>query len=224
MRSIILVGALLLCLYSNAQTDYRFGYLPHVNFSIVLSDQWRLTSKTETRQIHISGPQGDLETDFSYERTDINVVVVRKTGERSTLGLGYLIRIQDGTLAHRVIQQYTVGAGHGRIRYAHRVTTDQTYRSFQSPSFRLRYRLSAEIPLNGDSLDEDEGYIRLYNEYLAQHQSGDTELETRVAALYGRMLTNDIRLETGPEYRASRFLMENTRHQLWMHLGLFFSF
>jgi hypothetical protein len=207
-----------------AQADLTTGLIPHLNLSLPINAQWKLTAKAEARLIFSQREAGDQVGGFAYERTDLNAVIVRKTGSRSTVGTGYLVRLEDEEQAHRFIQQYTFGGGYGPVRLAHRITADQTFRADESPEFRLRYRFSAEIPLNGSSTDQGEPYLRIYNEYLGKIQHDTAEMETRIAAWIGFLFSDTLRVEVGPEYRASRFLMEGTRHQFWMSMGFFFSF
>jgi hypothetical protein len=200
------------------QTSYRIGTLPQINLSIRLNEAWKINSKMESRQLFISGVKDELDADVDIERLDVGIVLSRRTGGRSSLGAGYLARFEDGIVAHRVIQQLVFGTGHGNIAYAHRMVTDQTYRSTEPPEFRARYRLSMEIPLNGDSMDPQEFYVRSSNEVLGIRQSDDNDLEVRITGLLGYLLPTKNKLEVGLEYRGSGFIKNETDNQFWLML------
>lgn len=214
---------LLLTPVLSAQSRYALGTLPNLNIGTVLADGWKLNSKVESRQIFLTGNDQGSETDIRFDRMDVAAVVSRKTAAGNSIGVGYLIRFADHRLAHRVIQQYAFSTGYGRSAIAHRISADQTFRSIASPVFRLRYRFGLEVPLNGQSIDPKELYLKFNNEYLGILEREDTDIEIRVTGALGISLNDDTKLETGIDYRVSEFFNEGTAHQIWVTIGGFFS-
>ena len=52
------------------------------------------------------------------------------------------------------------------FRLGHRIQADQTWGGNDDATFRLRYRLSLDIPLNGTTTNPNELYFKLNHEYL----------------------------------------------------------
>jgi hypothetical protein len=107
---------------------------------------------------------------------------------------------------------------------AHRFVTDQTFSPLEAPVFRLRYRLTSEIPLNGESVDPGELYLRINNEYLNSVQGGEYDLEIRLVPLLGYEINNRFKVESGLDYRVNSFLASKTRHSYWMTINFFVEF
>jgi hypothetical protein len=207
---------------SSAQDRYQIGTLTSFNINSRFSDRWSLNTRAEARQRFQSGTfQGESERQFRYVLTDVSVIVARRVGLRSRVALGYLLRAEDGALAHRFIQQYTVMQQLAALRLAHRFMGDQTFAPSEGPEFRLRYRLSTELPLQGEAVDPGEFYVKLNNEYLNSLQNSTYDLEIRVVPLLGYDATDHLRIETGLDYRVNGFVHGDTRHSFWVSLNFF---
>lgn len=102
---------------------------------------------------------------------------------------------------------------------AHRFSSDQTFNSENPRELRLRYRITAEIPLNGQSVDPGEFYLKLNNEYLNSWQDGEYDLEIRLVPLAGFEFTDNNKLEFGLDYRLSSFLDGSSRNSFWFNIG-----
>lgn len=107
------------------------------------------------------------------------------------------------------------------MRLAHRVVADQTFSESEATEYRLRYRLAAEVPLNGQSADAKEFYIKISNEYLNSVQSAEYDLEIRLVPLLGYTVTEKHKIEAGLDYRVNSFLGHNARHSFWISLNWF---
>ncbi len=223
-RLIIWLLALSRGFYGLAQDDIRIGLMPQINLNYSLDANWKVNSKTESRQIIWEGISGDgIPADYRYERTDIDVVITRKTGLFGSVGGGYMIRFQDQEIIHRFIQQYTLVQGFEGLRLGHRVRTDQTFRPEDPMEFRMRYRLSLEKPLRGNSVDPNELYLKLNNEALLSLQDGDSEWEYRLVPNLGYFFTDRNKLETGFDFRANRLFQDTQDYQFWWSVGWYYT-
>lgn len=106
---------------------------------------------------------------------------------------------------------------------AHRVMTDQTFAKNSKPELRLRYRISSEIPLEGQSLDVKEFYLKINNEYLNSWQSDDYDMEIRGVALLGYSISQANDLEIGIDYRLNSFINGDPRNRIWLSINIFHS-
>src|SRR5690606_26582727 len=123
---------------------------------------WKVNSKLEGRQIFFKNPYPEGESEFEFERADLEIVATRSLNTGS-IGGGYLIRRQDGNFIHRAIQQYSITQKLTALRISHRLRTDQTFEKDEDVQFRLRYRISFEKPLNGQEIDPKEFYLKFNN-------------------------------------------------------------
>jgi hypothetical protein len=217
----VLVLMLLQCAVY-AQSTYQFGGLPSLNMNKKLKNNWSLNSKIESRQLFRQGEiNGNTEKGYKYVLTDFSLIAAKKVGLNSRIAGGYTIRSQDGELFHRFIQQYIIVREMTGFRLAHRFLSDQTFSKIEKPEIRLRYRITSEIPLNGESVDPGEFYVKLNNEYVNSFQTMKYDLEIRLIPLLGYDITDNFKIESGLDYRVNSFLNNSTRHSYWMTFNLF---
>lgn len=223
IRSLIFLSVLLLGTNKVlSQSTYQWGILPSLNVNSKLKKDWSLNTKLESRQIFQSGEvNGEVEGNYKYVQTDLSLIAAKKVGLNSRVGGGYLVRLKEGELFHRFIQQYNVVQKLSGFRLAHRFVTDQTFSAREKPEFRVRYRVSSEIPLNGESVDPGEWYFKLNNEYLYSTQASESNLEIRVVPLLGYDISENLKWETGLDYRASSVLKTNKQHSYWVTLNFY---
>lgn len=205
-----------------AQSTYLIGGLPSININKKLKNDWYLNTKIESRQLLQSGDfNGNIYEQYKYGLTDLSFITAKKVGLNSRIAGGYLVRFEDGELSHRLIQQYIIVQKMSGYRLAHRFLSDQTFSNRENPEFRIRYRITSEIPLNGASVDPGEFYLKINNEYLNSLQGSEYDLEIRLVPLLGYDFTDFFKVETGLDYRVNSFLNNNTRHSFWMVLSFF---
>ena len=206
----------LLPLAGLSQSGQQGGILPSININKKLPKDWAVNFKTESRQSLFKE-----EFNYDYLLTDFSLAGAKKIGINTTVVSGYLLRVTDKGIVNRAIQQVSIVNRYPTFRIAHRVSTDQTFEENDAPEFRFRYRASAEIPLNGQSVDPKEFFLKLNNEYLNALQSGEYGLEIRGVGLLGYALTAKSKLEFGLDYRLDSFLNSRPRHRSWLSLNFY---
>ncbi len=205
-----------------SQQTYQVGLLPSVNFNYKLKNDWSLNSKLESRQLLQRGLWNDsVLENYSYVLTDLSLLAAKKVGLNGKLAGGYLVRLENGEVIHRIIQQYTAVQRKSGYRLAHRFLADQTISSIERPIFRLRYRFTAEIPLNGESVDVKEFYLKFNNEYVNSVQTGQYDLEIRLIPLLGYGINDRHKIELGLDYRVNSLFDNQTRQSFWTTLNWF---
>lgn len=220
--SILPFFILFFCNPLKAQNTYQIGGLPSLNLNSKLKNSWAINFKVESRQIYqkrIFNSTVDKRVD--YVLTDFSLIVAKKVGLNSRLAVGYLTRIRDKKHIKRTIQQYTIIRKLTSSRISHRFSTDQTFFSDDSLEFRLRYRFTSEIPLNGQTVDPKEFYIKINNEYLNSWQNKDYDLECRLVPLLGYNFTDSNKTEIGLDYRINSFLNNRSRNSFWISINWF---
>lgn len=205
-----------------AQDTYQFGLLPSLNVNKKLKSDWSLNTKIESRQLFQNGDFiGNVEKKYKYVLTDFSLITAKKIGLNSRMAGGYFIRLEKTQLVHRFIQQYTVVQRLSGYRLAHRFLSDQTLTKDETLEFRIRYRITAEVPLNGEALDPGEFYFKINNEYLNSFQDTEYNFEMRLVPLLGYDLTESYKIETGLDYRINSFFNNSARHSFWISLNFF---
>lgn len=213
---------LLIVNIAKAQSTYQYGTLPSLNIKNKFQNGWSLNSKVESRQLMKSGDfNGNSNSEYKYVLTDFSFIGAKKVGLNSRIAGGYLIRLRETEIFHRLIQQYTIVQKMNGFRLAHRFSSDETFSNIEKPKFRLRYRITSEIPMNGKSVDPKEFYVKLNNEYLNSWQGKNYDFEVRISPLLGYDITDNNKIEIGLDYRVNSFFNNSTRHSFWLSLNWF---
>lgn len=212
-RIIFLLSFLLLSVKSYGQN--QTGILPQLNGGFKLAEGLELDSKVESRYIF---------QEKEFERLDFENVLIKDLNTKHSIGVGYLLRRQDGRFLHRAIQQFTLSAEHNAIKMSHRFRTDQSFRDNEKPKYRLRYRFSLEMPLKGPEVDPNEYYITFENEYLGSLQESEGNFEIRLFPAIGYHFSDTYQLETGIDYRAEGLIHSKTVHKLFLNVAFNLNF
>lgn len=204
--------------YCNAQSSFQYGIIPSINIIKKFPKNWSANFKAESRQSIYN-----QKLKYDYLLTDFSLVVTKRIAANTTVGGGYLLRAEDGEFENRTIQQISFSKKYSGFRMAHRVMTDQTFAKNSKPELRLRYRISSEIPLEGQSLDVKEFYLKINNEYLNSWQGDEYDLEIRGVALLGYSVSTVNDLEIGVDYRLDSFIDGDPRNRIWLSINFFHS-
>jgi hypothetical protein len=203
--------------------EFFTGLFPEVAITKRLENGRSLTFKVEHQQIAYDR-EDEEGAQFTRYRTDWMAFYDVKISHANSVAFGIFHRVQDGENADRLIQQFASVLRLRSMRLAHRVRTDQTFTDGEDVELRLRYRLAAEIPLSGTTLEPRENYLVISNEPIFSVQSGDFEIENRLVTTFGRLLSEDQKLELSIDYRTDKFIQDGFRHRLWLKIGYFVKF
>ena len=215
----LLVGCFF-CTIATSQSNYQFGLLPSVNLNKEIENDWKINFKIESRQLLKEGMFGKNDSfNYEYLLTDFAIVVSNKIGLNNKIGVGYLSRFRNDELVHRLIQQYTYVENYSSFRMAHRFSADQTFMKGVSTEYRFRYRITVEIPFNGNSVDPREFYLKINNEYLNSFEDREYDLEIRLVPLLGFKVNEDNKLEFGLDYRLDSFIEDASRNRFWTSIN-----
>lgn len=227
MRGILTITFCFCLLNIYAQRRYQVLFVPSVNLNKKLTNGWKINLKAEFRQSLKNGFFNEEQPwDYQYLFTDISLVVSKKVGLNSSLTGGYQLRAFEESVAHRLIQQYAIVSRLENLRLGHRFAADQTMQNDASTAYRFRYRLSAEFPLNGQSVDPQELYLKASHEYVNSFEGSDYDLEIRLTPTLGYRFTDNNKTEIGLEYRINDFVKQtqNSRSRIFIQASWYLAF
>lgn len=223
-----LVLFLLLICYANSfgqSKEFFGGFFPEAAVTKKLKNDQKIIFKIEHQDILYNNADGESqELQFTHYRTDLMGFYDFKLNPTKRVAFGVFHRIQDGANANRLIQQFASVNRLRGLKMAHRFRTDQTLTQGDPVEFRLRYRISTEIPLSGSTLDPGEHYLVLSDEPIFGLQGGEFEIENRLVFSFGKLITSSQKLEWSLDFRTDKYIQEGFRTRLWAKVGYFYSF
>lgn len=201
--------------------QFHSGLMPEVSLSYKWSDVLQQTLKIESAH-ELTGPESEGFA-YAYDQTDIQVFLEGRLNPFIKIAGGYQYRLEgDGDNPHRFIQQAAVLQRKESFRLGHRLRTDQTVYSTDPVKWRLRYRISAEFPLEGQSLDAGEFYLITSGEPIYSWQDSAHDVEVRIATSLGYFISDKSELEVGLDYRMEKLLTDPYRQKMWVRIGWFY--
>ncbi len=204
------------------QKQVRAGFLPSINYNHKLNNYWDVNFRYESRHfVFEDNPSQGSVFKYSNPLTDVSVLVGRKAGLNSKFVIGFLTRLELDAIAYRTVQQFLFQTKINNFRVVHRIAADQTFSSNESTESRLRYRLSAEIPLSGEKLDVKEYYLKFNAEALNSLQNGFYDLELRVVPNIGYVVNDRHKIELGLDNRFVSFIDNKSRFTSWVTINWF---
>jgi hypothetical protein len=215
---IILISSKHIC----AQTQTRAGFLPSINYNHKIDKLYELNFKLESRHFVFEDNTSESSNfEYDYSLSDVSALIGRKVGLNSKIVLGILTRIEPEAVSYRTIQQFIFQTKIENFRVAHRIAADQTFSPIESTEFRLRYRLSAEIPLSGLKVDVKEFYFKFNTEALNSIQDNAYDLELRAVPNMGYVINERHKIELGLDNRFVSFIDNQTRFTSWITINWF---
>lgn len=206
------------------KNEFFGGFFPEAAITKKLKNDRQIILKVEHQDIFFDQATPTEGAKVRHYRTDLMGFYGLKLNHSKSIALGVFHRIQDGANANRIIQQYALVSRVRSTRLAHRFRTDQTFTKGEDVELRFRYRIAAEFPLSGTTLEPKENYFVASNEPIFSLQSGEFEIENRLVLTLGRLLTAAQKVEVSADYRTDKFIQEGFRTRLWLKVGYFYSF
>lgn len=184
------------------QHRYNGGVQTEIKPSFSFDKGWKVNGKITTRTLLFEGIKGEpTQWNSVFERSELEAILTKQVSTNSGLGLGYLIRDEEGVFKQRIIQQFSTSRKYSSSKLGHRFRFDETFMKEESPIFRFRYRISYIHELGAKKKDDSKTYFSISNEYLPTLQNKKMELEMRIMPALGFKLNERNKLELGIDYR-----------------------
>lgn len=226
MRKFLVIGLFLISFSSGFGQDrqtFFTGFFPELSLTKKLENSNKLNLKIENQHVMYDNRLGD-RLQFDHYRTDVMGFYDWKLTASTSAAIGLFHRFQDGADGNRIIQQYAFLNRLRSFQLGHRLRTDQTATRGQEVEWRLRYRITSEIPLNGANLDPGESYFLISNEPIFSLKGGAFNLENRLIFTWGKLYSNNQKLEYSIDYRTDGFFNNRFRTRLWPKIGYYYNF
>ena len=207
-----------LCFVSSfifGQSNFEFGLLPKAIISKDISEKTKWINSVELRTVLY-----DENFQLTHNLIDLSTIVSQKVGLNQSFNVGYILRFRDQETIHRTFQHYNFVKQYLALKLAHRFAFEQFFETNKQTTFRTRYQISAEKPLNGERVDVKEFYLKIGNEYLYNFKNN---LEIRFTPFLGYRATKKQRFEIGLDYRISEFIDNSTMNNLWFRTTMYVS-
>lgn len=193
---------------------------PDISVNIKLNEHYTINSKVEAFQLYFERDDATLPLWVNkFEGADLQLFITRRLNPFSRASLGYQYGFEPGNPgSHRFIQQYSRVSRFRDLTFGHRLRSDQTFYTDQAARLRLRYRISLEIPLQGQSLDPREFFLLVSDEVLYAYQETSHSIENRFVFNAGYMINTAQKLQFGFDLRSEN-LQLLTNNKLLVKLG-----
>lgn len=227
MRKLLLILFLLLPVQIMAQGTVRlFGFFPEFQVGYKATEKLKVIGKIESQHGLAEKFGGeDLDAGYFHNLTDFQGFLGTKVNPFIDIAGGYQYRVDSrGENSHRTIQQVSILQLPSTYKIGHRIRFDQTYSPFEKNEYRVRYRVSFEIPIEGKSLEPGEFYLLFSDELIYSYQARTSGLENRVVASLGHLSKTKQKFQAGVDYRTDRFFDPSFRHRTWFKFGWYLNF
>ncbi|HEA28804.1 MAG TPA: DUF2490 domain-containing protein [Leeuwenhoekiella sp.] len=182
---------------------------PEVVFNYSPPSRWSFNFELTNRNL-LNNTQSAASS-FKEEHLEFSHFTSYESGFYSKLSLGVRYRNRDWLDPERgnefrLTQQYNYSKPYNQLRLGHRVRIEQRFYENETV-FRTRYRLSADLPLQGLTLNLYEFYVLITTEVLYSLSAKTApELDQRFTTGLGYQLTNSLTLQVSIEYRHENYL------------------
>lgn len=158
---------------------------------------------------------------FEFKNKQIDLVhfsTLKLNYNRSlSVGIQYRFREAFGGSSNelRLSQQFNYTKQNLALRFGYRFRLEQRILEHVT-IWRSRYRFALDFPLNGEKLDIGEGYLVTSMEALLSVAiENKPEFDHRTSAQIGWLISENLKLQTGLEYRFEAFNLE-TEYRLFV--------
>ncbi len=209
----------------NAQKRPSVRWEPRLSFSHKINSRWSYNAAIRFRQRFNN--YGESESNFKMDRWDIIGFGTYSFFGSRKLSLGYMYRRsnpleEEKGYEHRFTQQFAFITDLNGFRLVNKFLIEERIRNTDYLT-RLRYSISTDFPLQGESLDPDEYYLVTGNELVYAFNSKGHELENRFLLGVGKLLRNGQKFQLSLVSRNSDLISSARDHILQIESVYYFS-
>lgn len=198
-------------IFSTAGMAQNTFFEPEVDLKWDPSGRWTYYFTFSNRDLIYK----DENVKFDIQHVELTPFVTYEVGFYNKLGLGVRYRFrelfEDSSQDEiRIIEQFSHERDFNRIVLAYRIRLEERFR--ENTTFRSRYRLSGEFPLNGDRVDRNEFFMVAETEALwSLGKFEKPSLEQRIGISLGNKIFKNTTGELGVEYRLEDYTGDTSK-------------
>ncbi|SMG46924.1 Protein of unknown function [Marivirga sericea] len=197
-----------------AQNSPSLRWEPGVSLTKKIDSRWSYNISLSGRQRFTNFGEG--EKNFKTDRWEVKSFGTYTLFGRRKLSVGYMYRTVDPFESetgweHRITQQFAFITTLGGYRLGNKFRIEQRIRSSNYLT-RIRYAISNDFPLQGESLDPKEFYLIGGNELVYAFNSLGDELENRFSLGIGRLMPGGRKIQFSVASRYSDLISSERDH------------
>lgn len=218
MKAVLVSVFFTLCsMWAIAQSSYTGGVQLEVKPTFSFQNDWKLNGRIASRTLLFEGSSTQSFTGITnYDRTELELILTKKTSSSTSLGGGYVIRDQKAGIKHRLIQQFSISKKYEKLSLTHRFRFDETFQTGKATLYRFRYRIGIEKPLNWN---DGKMSFFLNNEYIPSLQNELVKMEVRLLPGLSYKLNEYNKLDFGLDYRTENLFTETNKQVYLLYLS-----
>jgi len=208
-----------------AQNKPSVRWEPGVSLTKKIDSRWSYNLSFSGRQRFTN--YGEGEKNFKTDRWEIKSFGTYTLFGGKKASIGYMYRTVDpfepeSGWEHRITQQFAFITHFGGFRLGNKFRVEQRIRSNDYLT-RIRYAISNDFPLQGESLDPKEFYLIGGNELVYAFNSLGDELENRFSLGIGRLIQGGQKIQFSVVSRNSDLISANRDHIIQFESVYYFS-
>ncbi len=212
-------------LLGQAQNTPSIRWEPGISLTKGIDSRWSYNMSLSGRQRFTEFGEG--ERNLKTDRWEIKSFGTYTLFGGKKLSLGYMYRTVDpfepeSGWEHRITQQFAFITNFGGYRLGNKFRIEQRIRSSNYLT-RVRYAISNDFPLQGESLDPKEFYLIGGNELVYAFNGLGEELENRFSLGIGRLIQGGQKIQFSVQSRYSDLISANQDHIIQFESVYYFS-
>ena len=221
----ILCLSLLSCLLASSQEGTEFTIEKSAAVNYAITPRWNIQGGTTYRNTLTESLSNEAIA-WNSKHIQFSANTAYEVGFYGKLGGGILYRFnsietKDNENEVRLTQQYSYAKRYNGFRIGHRIKLDQRLRTSKN-THRIRYRISSDFPLNGESLDVGELYAVLSTESIFNTGKKESPAwDQRFTIGLGNQLFKKVKLQLNAQYRFENYLI-STQNRLFVTTQLYY--
>lgn len=198
---------------------------PGISITKKLDSRWSYNFSLSGRQRFTNFGEG--EKNLKTDRWEVKSFGTYTLFGSKKLSLGYMYRTVDpfepeSGWEHRITQQFAFITNFSGFRLGNKFRIEQRIRSTNYLT-RLRYAISNDFPLQGESLDPKEFYLIGGNELVYAFNVLGDELENRFSLGIGKLIQGGQKIQLSVASRYSDLTSQNRDHIIQFESVYYFS-
>ena len=224
---LLTIGWLFTATLGWAQQGVGLQWEPSTSYTWSLADRWKANTQAAVRQAFAETSENGTVGEYQLAFGQAQFFATYQWLTTLQISGGYLMRMNEPTqesrsFNHRFTEQVAFLLYFGQKRLANRIRTEQRFRNSGYIN-RWRYRISYDVPLNGQQIDPGEKYLIVSNEWLFSFNSQTRSHQNRLYLGIGWVANQKRKIETGLQYRLGGIGTGTLDNTLWLTTGFFWN-